>query len=229
LLLRQYGAVPRAVVEGVSNEIPTIREFGCMTMETPLLHLLAPGVRLEGDWYGGVIPENIVAGANTRIDSSACFRYYRAKGPVGLRTGSNVTLWRTSVAPEENGIIEIGDNSWIANASLACSFRIRIGQRVFIAGGVAIVDSDFHPLTPASRLLDTIAVSPVGRRSHRPLIEARPVEIEDDVWIGYNAAVLKGVHIGIGAIIAPCAVVTADVPAGSKVSGNPARIMGANA
>ena len=38
-------------------------------METPLLHILAP-VRLEGWWYDGAVPENIVAGGNTRIDSS---------------------------------------------------------------------------------------------------------------------------------------------------------------
>src|SRR5215831_7877593 len=196
-----------------------------MTMETPLLHILAPGMRLEGDWYDGALPENIVAGENTRVDSSACFRYYRAKGSVGLRTGPNVTLWRTSIAPEESALIEIGDHSWIANASLACSLRISIGKGVFVAGGVTIIDSDFHPLTPAARLLDTVAVSPVGDRSHRPAIDARPVEIEDDVWIGYNATILKGVRIGAGAVIAPGAVVTADVPAGCTVSGNPARMV----
>lgn len=194
-------------------------------METPLLHVLTPGLRLEGDWYGGAVPQNIIAGENTRIDSGACFRYYRAKGRVGLRTGRNVTLWRTSVAPEEAAIIEIGDDTWIANADLACSLRIAIGQRVFIAGGVTITDSDFHPLSPAARLLDTVAISPVGDRSRRPPIDIRPVEIEDDVWIGYNATILKGVRIGAGAIILPGALVTADVPAGCSVSGNPARIV----
>jgi acetyltransferase-like isoleucine patch superfamily enzyme len=194
-------------------------------METPLFHALTPGVRFSGDWYHGAAPENIVVGANTLVDSSACFRYYRAKGSPGLRTGANVTLWRTSLAPEENGVIEIGDESWIANASLACALRITIGKRVFIAGGVTIADSDFHPLTPAARLFDTVAISPVGDRSRRPPIDARPIEIGDDVWIGYNATILKGVRIGQGAVIAPCAVVTADVPPGRTVSGNPARLV----
>src|SRR5438309_3929051 len=141
-------------------------------MATPLFRVLKPGMRLEGDWFNGIVPENIVAGENTLIDSSACFRYYRAKGPVGLRTGPDVTLWRTSLAPEENAVVEIGEGSWIANASLACSTSIRIGKRVFIAGGVTITDSDFHPLAPASRLLDTIAISAVGDRSRRPSIDA---------------------------------------------------------
>jgi acetyltransferase-like isoleucine patch superfamily enzyme len=188
------------------------------------MHALTPGMRIDGDWYQGSIPKNIIVGENTQIDSTACFRYYRAKGPVGLRTGANVTIWRTNLAPEENGIIEIGDDSWIANASLACSSRITIGKRVFIAGGVTIADSDFHPLTPAARLRDTVAVSMVGDRARRPPIDARPVEIEDDVWIGYNATILKGVRICAGAVIAPAAVVTADVPAGCRVEGNPARV-----
>jgi acetyltransferase-like isoleucine patch superfamily enzyme len=196
-----------------------------MTSETPLLHVLSAGARFAGDWYNGAVPSNIVAGENTRVDSAASFRYYRARGPVGLRTGANVTLWRTSVSPEEDGMIEIGDDTWIANASLACTTRITIGKRVFIAGGVNITDSDFHPMAPALRLLDTIAISPVGDRLRRPPIDARPVEIGDDVWIGYNATILKGVCIGAAAVIAPGAVVTADVPAGCNVSGNPARVL----
>ena len=194
-------------------------------METPLLFALVPGVHLEGDWFHGDIPGNILVGENTRIDSAACFRYYRATGRFGLRTGSNVTIWKTNLAPEENAIIEIGDDSWIANASLACSLRITIGKRVFIAGGVTIADSDFHPLTPAGRLWDTVAISPVGDRKRRPPIDAAPVEIDDDVWIGYNATILKGLRISAGAVVAPGAVVTADVPPGCTVAGNPARIV----
>jgi acetyltransferase-like isoleucine patch superfamily enzyme len=194
-------------------------------METPLFHDLTPGARLEGDWYHGAIPDNIVAGRNTKIDSSACFKYYRAKGPVGLRTGDRVTLCRTFISPEENGAIEIGDDSWIAEASLACSSRIVIGKRVFIAGGVTIADSDFHPLAAGARLLDTIAVSMAGDRSRRPLIEARPVVIEDDVWIGFNATILKGVRISAGAVVAPAAVVTSDVPPGCTVAGSPAHVV----
>jgi acetyltransferase-like isoleucine patch superfamily enzyme len=97
---------------------------------------------------------------------------------------------------------------------------------VFVAGGVTIADSDFHPLEPLARLADAIALSPVGDRSRRPPVEPRPVVIGDDVWIGYNATVLKGVRVGDGAVIAPGAVVTRDVPPGVEVAGNPARPVG---
>jgi acetyltransferase-like isoleucine patch superfamily enzyme len=52
------------------------------------------------------------------------------------------------------------------------------------------------------------------------------VEIEDCVWIGPNATILKGVRIGAGAVIEPGSLVTRDVPARARVMGNPARVVG---
>jgi acetyltransferase-like isoleucine patch superfamily enzyme len=188
-----------------------------------MFHPLVPGATLPGDWFAGTIPSNIVAGERSVIDSSFCFKHYYAKGAVGLRVGRDVTIWRASLAADEQAVIEIGDETYIANASLVCTERISIGARVMIAGGVTIADSDFHPLEPAARLADTVALSPRGDRKRRPPVEARPVVIEDDVWIGFNATILKGVRIGAGAVIAPGALVLRDVGAGAEVAGNPAR------
>ncbi|RFA25156.1 hypothetical protein CAI21_19880 [Alkalilimnicola ehrlichii] len=55
--------------------------------------------------------------------------------------------------------------------------------------------------------------------------DVAPVIIEDDVWIGNNCIVLKGVRIGRGAIVGAGAVVTKDVPAYCIVGGNPARVL----
>ena len=126
---------------------------------------------------------------------------------------------------EPGAEIVIGDYCFLSHAAFACSSRITVGSYVFIAAGVSLVDSDFHPMEPAARLMDTIAISPLGDRHSRPTIEARPICIEDDVCIGYNATILKGVRIGTGAVIDPGAVVTKDVPPGSRVSGNPARVV----
>lgn len=49
--------------------------------------------------------------------------------------------------------------------------------------------------------------------------------VEDDVWIGENAMILSGVHIGQGAIIAAGAVVSKDVPAYAIVGGVPAKVI----
>ncbi|WFB34731.1 CatB-related O-acetyltransferase [Kiritimatiellota bacterium B12222] len=49
--------------------------------------------------------------------------------------------------------------------------------------------------------------------------------IDHDVWIGYNATLMPGVHVGSGAIIASKSVVVQDVPAYSVVGGNPAKVL----
>lgn len=194
-------------------------------MSESTLHPLVPGTKLKGDWFDWAIPANIVAGEGSVIDSAFCFKHYFSTAAVGFRVGCNVTLWRTSIAVDKTGFIEIGDYCYIANASLVCSSRITIGSHVMIAGGVTIADSDFHPLGPAARVADSIALSPIGDRTRRPAINTRPVVIEDEVWIGYNATILKGVCIGAGAVIAPGAVVMRNVASGTTVGGNPARIV----
>lgn len=92
--------------------------------------------------------------------------------------------------------------------------RIDVGDRVLLGANVLITDTDFHPLDPAVR-------------RETPQAGARaPVVIEDDVFIGTQAVILKGVHIGRGAVVGAGAVVTRAVPAGAIVAGNPARIVG---
>ncbi len=194
-----------------------------MITQQGLLHPLMPGERLSGDWYHGIIPANIKVGDNTVVESSFSFKHFFSSLPIALLTGNNVTLWRTAISTEENGMIEIGDDCYITNASLVCSEKISIGNRVFIAGNVTIADSDFHPLDPALRLADTIALSPIGNSKNRPPMRSKPVIIEDDVWIGFNATILKGVRIGAGAVIQPGSLVTEHVPAGITVAGNPAK------
>jgi acetyltransferase-like isoleucine patch superfamily enzyme len=65
------------------------------------------------------------------------------------------------------------------------------------------------------------------RRGAGPLRESghtcAAITIGRQVWIGRGAAVLAGVHIGDGAVVAANAVVTRDVPAGAVVGGVPAR------
>lgn len=188
-----------------------------------VLQPLHPGQKLKGDWFDATIPSNVIAGENTLLESSFSFKHFFSVLPVALRVGKNVTLWRTALSTEEKGYIEIGDDCYISNASLVCAEQIIIGNRVFIAGGVTIADSDFHPLDPAQRLADTVALSPVGDSKKRPPLKSAPVFISDDVWIGFNATILKGVSVGAGAVIQPGALVTEDVPAGFIVSGNPAK------
>jgi acetyltransferase-like isoleucine patch superfamily enzyme len=93
--------------------------------------------------------------------------------------------------------------------------RVTIGNHVGIAGRVAIQDSDGHPSDPKRQMAGEVM----------NINDIKPVVIQDRVWIGRDAHILKGVTIGEGAIVASGSVVAADVPAGALAMGVPARII----
>lgn len=114
----------------------------------------------------------------------------------------------------KNSELSIGNNVGISSSTIVCLCSIRIGDRVLIGGGCTIVDSDFHAISPSERL----------REPHSRV--NRPVTIEEDVFVGCNATILKGVTIGRGAVIGAGAVVSKDVPAMEIWAGNPCRKIG---
>jgi len=54
---------------------------------------------------------------------------------------------------------------------------------------------------------------------------AKPIVIEDNVWLGGGAILLPGVTIGRNAVVGAGAVVPRNVPANTVVAGNPARVI----
>ncbi len=124
-----------------------------------------------------------------------------------------------------DGRITIGDHTEVRNASvLGSSCYISIGNEVIISNNVTIFDNNNHPISPAVRR-DMCRGGFYGEAWHWKHAEAKPIVIEDNVWIGEKATILKGVHVGRGAIVASNAVVTKDVPAFSIVAGNPAVVV----
>ena len=57
------------------------------------------------------------------------------------------------------------------------------------------------------------------------LAYARPITVEDSVWIGANCSILGGVTIGKGSVIGAGSVVVSDIPAGVVAAGNPCRVL----
>jgi len=174
----------------------------------------------------GVPPANVRLGPNTLITGDLSFKRFRSNEPDALVVGANCTMDGVHFALGEQGRVQIGDYCYFTNAVLLCELEIRIGNYVVIGWNATIADSDFHPLTPAERIADAIACSPLGQGRPRPEIPKRPVTIEDDVWIGPNATILKGVRIGTGAFIEAGSLVTRDVPARARIMGNPAQVIG---
>lgn len=103
-----------------------------------------------------------------------------------------------------------------------CNFldggAITIGDRVLVAPDVKIY-AGYHSLNARERWQP----SPDG--TLRLVTKVAPVAIGDDVWIGGNATILPGVHIGSNVVVAAGAVVDRDVPDNCVVGGVPARVL----
>jgi acetyltransferase-like isoleucine patch superfamily enzyme len=132
--------------------------------------------------------------------------------------------WRSSTANctrsklrtfYSSAAIIIGNHSGMTGGAIvARSKTIRIGDHCMLAPNVTIMDSDFHIAWPPERRYDTWETD----------IDA-DVTLEDNVWVGMGAIILKGVTIGANSIIAAGSVVTRDVPPNCLAGGVPARVL----
>jgi len=111
----------------------------------------------------------------------------------------------------------------------AYGLDLRVGRKVFInqcctiydMGGVDIADKVM--IGPNVNIITTgHALNPAQRRAY---IEARPIIIEQNVWIAAGATLIGGVAVGENSVVAAGSVVTHDAPPNSLVAGNPARIV----
>jgi acetyltransferase-like isoleucine patch superfamily enzyme len=178
-----------------------------------------------GRWAGGAMPPNVSLGTGTIITGELAFKGLHSELPDALRVGRECTMDGVHFNVGRAGRLTVGDFCYFSNTVLLCEEAITVGNYVMIGWNVTVADTDFHPIGPAERVLDAIALSPLGSRRNRPNIETCPIRIEDDVWIGPNATILKGVTIGAGAWVEPGSLVSRDVPAGARILGNPARVI----
>ena len=176
---------------------------------------------------GAEHPANVSVGEGTLLTGELMFKRFQSRvEPVALSIGTGCTLDGAHFDLGLDARMSVGDHCYFTNAVLLCEQEIRIGSCVLIGWNTTIADTDFHPIDPAERIADAIACSPASDGRPRPPIARRPVVIEDDVWIGPAATILKGVTIGAGAFVEPGAVVSADVTPGARVMGNPAQVVG---
>jgi acetyltransferase-like isoleucine patch superfamily enzyme len=183
-------------------------------------------VDATGQWLDGDLPHNVRLGSDTIIKGDQAFHRFHAKQNPALIIGDHSTMDGVHFALGAKSKVEIGHYCFFSNVILLCELELHIGNYVVIGWNTTIADTDFHPISPAARIQDAIACSPLGRQRPRPPIAAEPVIIEDDVWLGPNVTILKGVHIGAGAFIEAGALITRSVPPRSRVMGNPAQVIG---
>ena len=163
--------------------------------------------------------DDTVAIANAEIKN---FRKRRECITIGKQT----VVYGELMLFKHGGNISIGDYCYIGPGTRIWSAKkISIGNRVLVSHNVNIHDNVSHPLGSKERHEDFMQIFYGGGLQENVDLREAEVVIGDDVWIGFNAVILKGVTIGNGAIIGAGAFITNDVPANAVVVGNPQRIM----
>ena len=124
---------------------------------------------------------------------------------------------------------EYGKNIHVGNdviINMNCTFvdnnRIDIGSKVMIASDVKI-----YTATHSTFFTDYAGDSEATdfQRSFGRTLYAKPIRIEDGVWIGGGSVILPGVTIGARSVIGAGSVVTRDIPADCIAVGNPCRVI----
>jgi acetyltransferase-like isoleucine patch superfamily enzyme len=185
-----------------------------MALLRKLAPLMAMPVRFQ-------FARRATVGSNVEIGWTA--RCANSNGRDTIKIGDNCSIW-ARLCCGQGGSITIGSYSTIRYKTFVGSATsIEIGRYCIISNNVTIYDHNSHPTDPDIRR------EMCERGFYHELwdwkfAEKAPVVIEDNVWIGQNALILKGVRIGEGSIVAAHAVVTREVPRYSIVAGNPARV-----
>lgn len=115
--------------------------------------------------------------------------------------------------------ISVGDdvNLGVQPIMLAELSKIVIGNKVMFGPQVVVIGGG-HNIEPVGVFMIDVTEK-TGK-------EDLGVEIEDDVWIGARAVILRGVCVGRGSVVGAASVVTKSVPPYSIVAGNPAKVIG---
>lgn len=154
-------------------------------------------------FFGNAVAVRMVD-SRIEIGNNCTFRSDFTSNLVGINRKCILTTLR------KKAVILIGDNSGFSGTVIAAAGSIKIGNNVLCGANTTITDYDWHGLDPDKRF------SPA---------EPKPIVIEDNVWLGLNSLVLKGVTIGRNSVIGANSVVTKDIPANVIAAGNPCKVI----
>ena len=181
---------------------------------------------LSWDWFPGRIPENAVVHDTAYIETSFSFQFFRSTHPQGVVYGAGASTYLGTmfdVGPQ--GRVTLGNHALVHGARIICDAEVSIGDYALISWNVVLMDTYRVPFDPHERRKELERVPKRALRLACADVPAKPIRIERNVWIGFDACVLPGIRIGEGSVVGARSVVTADVPSFTVVAGNPARVI----
>ncbi|MGI2209572.1 acyltransferase [Shewanella baltica] len=137
-------------------------------------------------------------------------------------SNSNTALtYRCKFVTGYDGVISVGENTMFNGVCVVAYDEVEIGRNCQIASSTMIADTNFHPVEPSERLRQV-----QGESFSKSSVKHAKIKIGDNVWIGWNCTILKGVEIGENSVVAAGSVVISGVyPANSILAGNPATVV----
>lgn len=111
--------------------------------------------------------------------------------------------------------LAIGADTGMSGTVICAARSVSVGERVLVGADVVIADTDFHRVEAEKRRYAALPQTENGDA----------IIIEDDVFIGARAMVLKGARVGAGSVIGAGSIVTSVIPAGVVAAGNPCRVI----
>lgn len=160
----------------------------------------------------------LAKGATVKIGDNFVFTSGNGINPISRNI-------RGKIYVEENGYLEIGNNTGISSACIRVNEKIIIGDNVRIGGDCVLMDTDSHSLdwrVRAGLVIDPSTGKPVPDMKSA---NSKPIIIEDNVLIGARAIILKGVTIGARSIIGAGSVVSKSIPPDCIAAGNPCKVI----
>ena len=140
-------------------------------------------------------------------------KFYYSSGrhinPLARNIQGNITI-------NEGAEVVVGNNVCMSGTVIRCHKYIEVGNYVHIGAGTVLLDSDGHSLNFEDRRVFERDMS--NKKN-------QPITIEDDVLIGMNCIIMKGVTIGERSVIGAGSVVTKSIPADCIAAGNPCKVI----
>jgi acetyltransferase-like isoleucine patch superfamily enzyme len=187
---------------------------------------MSPDRTLPWDWFPGRVPENAVLHPEAYLETTYSFQLFRGIEAEAVRIGRGASIYlgvMFDVGPR--GRVSIGDFTLINGARIICDCEVSIGDYCLISWNTVFMDTRRLPEDIPTRRRELELVPARSPRRCEAAAPARPIRLERNVWVGFDACVLPGVTIGEGSVIGARSVVVEDVPPFSVAVGNPARII----
>ena len=181
---------------------------------------------LSWDWFPGTIPENVFIDETAYVETTFSFQFFRSQRERAVEYGRGASTYLgTMFDVGPRGHVKLGDYALVHGARIICDAEVFIGDYALISWNVVLMDSYRVPMDAQARRQEMERIPTRAKRIACAEVEARPIHIERNVWIGFDACVLPGVTIGEGSIVGARSVVHESVPPFTIVGGNPARIL----